>query len=72
MDARRRIAADCPLEQRIATLEAALSACVGDLIWCSGSPDFCEGGQARIGWLKGPTQSIEQARAALAGEKEEK
>ncbi len=22
------------------------------LIWCSGSADFGEGGQARVGWLK--------------------
>jgi len=22
------------------------------LIWCSGSSDFGEGGQARVGWLK--------------------
>jgi len=22
------------------------------LIWCGGSPDFCPGGQARIGWEK--------------------
>lgn len=29
----------------IAKLEEAL-------IWCSGSPDFGEGGQAREGWLK--------------------
>jgi hypothetical protein len=56
-----------PLERRVAQLEAALRECVSDLIWCSGSNDFGDGGQARIGWLKGPAQSIERAHTALAG-----
>jgi len=44
----------------------ALRECVGDLIWCSGSNDFSPEGQARIGWMKGPAQSIERGNAALA------
>lgn len=38
-------AAEAKLRARIAELEEAL-------IWCSGSPDFNDGGQAREGWLK--------------------
>ena len=53
------------LQMRIAVLELRLRECVGDLIWCSGSNDFSDGGQARIGWLKGPAQSIERGNAAL-------
>ena len=44
------------------------------LIWCSGSPDFNEGGQAREGWLKGcapllaPHATVsEKVRAILDG-----
>jgi hypothetical protein len=36
----------------IAALEARLEEFQEALIWCSGSPDFNEGGQAREGWLK--------------------
>mgnify|MGYP001256695647 CR=1 FL=1 len=65
--------ARAPLEARIATLTAqnerltaALRECVSDLIWCSGSNDFSPDGQARVGWLKGPAESIERGNAALA------
>lgn len=36
----------------IAGLEARVEALTGALQWCSGSPDFNEGGQAREGWLR--------------------
>jgi hypothetical protein len=36
----------------IAGLEARVEALTGVLQWCSGSPDFNEGGQAREGWLR--------------------
>ena len=37
-----------------------LERCVGELRWCSGSPDFNEGGQARVGWQRGPAVVIEE------------
>jgi hypothetical protein len=33
-------------------LQARIDELVDALIWCSGSPDFCPGGQAREGWVK--------------------
>lgn len=30
------------------------------LIWCSGSGDFGEGGQAEVGWKRGPAKAIER------------
>lgn len=36
-----------------------------ELRWCSGSPDFNEGGQSRIGWVKGPQVTLEKTRAFL-------
>lgn len=36
----------------VAALEAKLDKFIEALIWCSGSPDFNDGGQAREGWLK--------------------
>ena len=53
--------------ERVTTLEAALRDCVDNLVWCSGSNDFSVDGVARIGWLKGPEQSIKRANTALAG-----
>jgi hypothetical protein len=44
----------------------ALEGCVSDLIWCSGSDDFSVDGVARIGWLKGPEQSIKRAGAVFS------
>ena len=35
-----------------AELEAKIEEYKEALIWCSGSADFSEGGQAREGWLK--------------------
>jgi hypothetical protein len=50
------VASDLSLvdEQRdiIIGLEARVSELVDALVWCSGSPDFGPGGQARAGWLK--------------------
>lgn len=40
------------IESEKAALEAKLNTFVEALIWCSGSPDFNDGGQAREGWLK--------------------
>ena len=37
-----------------------------ELRWCSGSPDFNEGGQARVGWIKGPQQALARIDAYLA------
>jgi hypothetical protein len=34
---------------------------LGELRWCSGSPDFNEGGQARLGWLRGPVPVMVRA-----------
>jgi hypothetical protein len=44
----------------------ALEGCVSDLIWCGGSYDFSVDGVARIGWLKGPEQSIKRAGAVFS------
>ncbi len=38
--------------ERLAAAEADADRLAEALIWCSGSPDFNEGGQAREGWLK--------------------
>lgn len=47
-DWNRRAAAD----SRAAAAEAQVKVLLEALIWCSGSPDFNEGGQARQGWIK--------------------
>jgi len=39
---------------------------LSEMRWCSGSADFNEGGQARVGWLKGPVPAMAKAEAALA------
>lgn len=49
-------------------LLAALRRAADALIWCSGSPDFNEGGQAREGWLHpdGPRAVLAEISAAIA------
>ena len=37
-----------------------------ELRWCSGSPDFNEGGQARKGWIKGPQAVLNKIDAFFA------
>lgn len=44
---------------------ALIARLLDELRWCSGSPDFNEGGQARVGWLKGPVPAIAAADAFL-------
>ena len=36
-----------------------------ELRWCSGSPDFNPGGQARVGWVKGPQVALADFDAAV-------
>jgi hypothetical protein len=52
----------------IASLEAERDRLREALLWCSGSPDFGPGGQARVGWEK-MCQPLLQNRAALDGGK---
>src|SRR3990167_7783307 len=37
-----------------------------ELRWCSGSPDFNEGGQARKGWITGPQAVLNKIDAFFA------
>lgn len=36
-----------------------------ELRWCGGSPDFLPGGQAMVGWQRGPEPAIAEADKAL-------
>jgi hypothetical protein len=59
------------MDSELATVFAEkLDDYIAALQWCGGSPDFNEGGRARIGWekvvkplLDGTTSDIEMARA---------
>ena len=42
------------LQNQLAEAQADMRTLAEALIWCSGSADFCPGGTARIGWVKGP------------------
>ncbi len=56
------------LERRIKQLTQLLREAEDNLIWCSGSADFNEGGQARLGWKLGPQKTLRKIRRALAKE----
>lgn len=47
------------------SLRDALIECRTALLWCSGSPDFNENGQAREGWLTIAKPAIQKADAVL-------
>ena len=51
---------------RIKRLRVVVESLRDEILWCSGSPDFNEGGQARAGWVKGPQRAMGEADAALA------
>ena len=48
-----------------ADLKALAERTYDALIWCSGSADFAPGGQAHIGWKRGPAVVITRCRAIL-------
>lgn len=50
-------------------VQAALLLAQDALRWCSGSPDFNEGGQARVGWMSpgGPRDALDAIDTVLRG-----
>ena len=59
-------------KQRATQAEADVGALLDALRWCSGSPDFNEGGQARKGWIKlcNPLLATPHPHADLLAENE--
>ena len=51
---RRLSAIVAKVEADLAVARAALEKLLVEIRWCSGSPDFNPGGQARLGWERGP------------------
>lgn len=60
---------DVPRPRLPDDVKTALLLAQDALRWCSGSPDFNEGGQAREGWLAvgGPSDALDAIDTVLKG-----
>jgi hypothetical protein len=68
--ATRLEAENAALKGKVERLMEAVFLAQASLRWCGGSADFNEGGQALVGWIRGPQKALAVIDAALAeGEK---